>query len=464
MLKRHANFIFTSTLIGADIALVCLAFYFAYRFRPIDPNQVLQPFSYYFGMMLLNALAVVIVFFFYQLYHFGRGWSRLDETYKVFTGISISVVIGIAFTAFAYRNDIDYPRMMIAYFWLAAIISVACGRLAHHWLRTRLYARGWAESRVLIVGAGEAGVQIVERIRANAGLGYRPLGFLDDKLAGQTVQGVPVLGKVEQLGNVVQTFGINEVIIALPEATHQELLSIISLCEYGKVSIKIFPDVFQIMASEVTIGELSGLPLLTMRDVALRGWRLSLKRVMDLVVSAIALVFLAPFLLLTALLIKLDSRGPAIYSQERMGLDANSFPIFKFRSMKADAEMETGPVWASRDDPRRTRLGAFLRRHSVDEFPQFINVFLGQMSLVGPRPERPMFVEQFRRTIPRYMERHHLKAGLTSWAIVNGLRGDTSIWERTKYDLWYVENWSLWLDIKIILLTALKVIRDPNAV
>jgi len=147
-----------------------------------------------------------------------------------------------------------------------------------------------------------------------------------------------------------------------------------------------------------------------------------------------------------------------------MGLDARSFPIFKFRSMKVDAEADTGPVWATRDDPRRTRLGAFLRRHSIDEFPQFINVFLGHMSLVGPRPERPVFVDQFRRTIPRYMERHHLKAGLTSWAVVNGLRGDTSVSERTKYDLWYVENWSLWLDIKIILLTALKLIRDPNAV
>ncbi|MBI3536628.1 MAG: exopolysaccharide biosynthesis polyprenyl glycosylphosphotransferase, partial [Chloroflexi bacterium] len=191
---------------------------------------------------------------------------------------------------------------------------------------------------------------------------------------------------------------------------------------------------------------------------------LSLKRIMDLIVSAIVLIVLSPFLIAVAVWVKLDSSGPAIFAQTRMGLDANPFPIFKFRSMIANAEMDTGPVWATKDDPRRTRLGSFLRRHSIDEFPQFINVFLGHMSLVGPRPERPIFVEQFRRTIPRYMERHHLKAGLTSWAIVNGLRGDTSIHERTKYDLWYIENWSVWLDLKIILLTALTVIRDPNAV
>ncbi len=463
MLKRHANLFFTATLIGADVAMTCLAFYIAYRFRPQDPNQILQPFGYYVGMMFLNALAVGGVFFFYKLYHFGRGLTRLDELYKVFTAVSISVIVGIAFTAFVYRNDIDYPRAMIAYFWFAAIALVGVGRLAHHALRSNLYVRGWAESRLLIVGAGEAGNLILERIR-NSRLGFRPVGFLDDKLAGETVLGLPVLGKVDQLGTVVQEFAVDEVIIALPEATHTELLSIISLCEYGKVSIKVFPDVFQIMASEVNIGELSGLPLLTMRDVALRGWRLTLKRMMDLVVSAAFLITFSPVLILVSLLVKLDSRGPAIFSQERMGLDARSFPIFKFRSMVADAEIKTGAVWATKDDPRRTRLGAFLRRHSIDEFPQFINVFLGHMSLVGPRPERPMFVEQFRKMIPRYMERHHLKAGLTSWAIVNGLRGDTSIWERTKYDLWYIENWSVWLDLKIILLTALKVIRDPNAV
>jgi exopolysaccharide biosynthesis polyprenyl glycosylphosphotransferase len=465
-MKRHANLFFSLTLLGVDALTTCLAFFLAYVFRPPEttPLRVIPPFSNYVGMMLLNALALVVVFFFYKLYHLRRGLSRLDELYSVFSAVSISIIVGMAFTAFVYRTEIDYPRVMIVYFWAFALVLIGLARIAHHALRSALYRRGWGESKVLIVGADEAGNMVLEKIRGSPGLGYAPVGFLDDKRAGQTVLGLPVLGRVDQLGTVVREHGIAEVIVALPEASHQDLLSVISRCEDGQVSIKVFPDVFQIMATEVNIGDLNGLPLLTMRDVALRGWRLTLKRIVDFVISAIALVFISPLMLLIALLIKLDSPGPAIYTQERMGLDARLFPMFKFRSMIADAEAETGPVWTKRDDPRRTRLGAWLRRHSLDELPQFINVFLGHMSLVGPRPERPIFVEQFRQMVPRYMERHYEKAGLTSWAVVNGLRGDTSIWERTKYDLYYIENWSLWFDFKIILLTALKIFRDPSAI
>jgi len=178
--------------------------------------------------------------------------------------------------------------------------------------------------------------------------------------------------------------------------------------------------------------------------------------------SGIVLILLSPFMFLVAILVKLDSPGPALFTQLRMGLDAKPFPMFKFRSMRADAE-KNGPAWTTRDDPRRTRLGRFLRKYSIDEWPQFINVFLGHMSLVGPRPEQPAFVEQFRQMVPRYMERHREKAGITGWAQVNGLRGDTSILERTKYDLYYIENWSLWLDFKIMILTALKFFRDRSA-
>ncbi len=465
-MKRHAQLFFTITLLGVDVAMTCLAFLLAYLLRPREatPNQVIPPFTYYVGMMVLSILALVVVFFFYKLYHLRRGMSRLDEVYSILPAISISVIVGVAFTAFVYRTEIDYPRVMIAYFWALSLGLVGLGRLVHNTLRSTLYRRGWGESRVLIVGAGDAGNMILEKIRVSPQLGYRPVGFLDNARAGQTVLGLSVLGKVDQLGEVVEQFRINEVIVALPEASHEDLLSIISRCEDGRVSIKVFPDVFQIMAAEVNVGDLNGLPLLTMRDVALRGWRLTLKRIVDVVISAIVLIFISPLLLLIAILVKLDSRGPALFTQERMGLDASPFQMFKFRSMVMGAEVDTGPVWAKRDDPRRTRLGTFLREHSLDELPQFINVFLGDMSLVGPRPERPVFVEQFRQTVPRYMERHREKAGVTSWAIVNGLRGDTSIWERTKYDLYYIENWSLWFDFKIMIQTLLRIFHDPNAV
>lgn len=228
--------------------------------------------------------------------------------------------------------------------------------------------------------------------------------------------------------------------------------------------VRIFPDLFQIMAAEVAISDLDGLPMLSVRDVALRGWKRSVKRAMDIAVSAAGLVILSPVLMLIAALIRLESKGPVFYAQERVGLDGKPFPMLKFRSMRVDAEQQSGPVWATADDPRRTRFGSILRRTSLDELPQLINVLLGEMSLVGPRPERPVFVEQFRQVVPRYMERHAEKAGMTGWAQVNGLRGDTSIVERTKYDLYYVENWSLLFDLKIIVRTFINILRgDRNA-
>lgn len=412
--------------------------------------------------MILTMLAsLVSVYFFYKLYHQRRGESRLDELYKLIPATSIGVIVATAVTTVLYR-DLEYPRLLLVFVWLFTLLFVALARLLFGMLRALAYARGWGALRVLIVGAGESGIMILEKIRSSPRLGYRPIAFLDDELVGKQVLGLPVVGHTDDLGAVVRDLRIDEVIIALPDAPHQQILSIVSKCEDGSVSIKVFPDVFQIMASEVNIGDLSGLPLLAMRDVALRGWRLTLKRIMDLTLSAIWLVVWSPFYLLVALLVKLDSPGPALFTQVRMGLDAKPFPIYKFRSMRLDAEKD-GPGWTTQDDPRITRLGRFLRRTSLDEFPQFINVFLGHMSLVGPRPEQPAFVEQFRELVPRYMERHREKAGITGWAQVNGLRGDTSISERTKYDLYYIENWSLWFDFKILLLTALKFFRDRSA-
>jgi Undecaprenyl-phosphate glucose phosphotransferase len=312
------------------------------------------------------------------------------------------------------------------------------------------------------VGTGDVGRMILNKIRQSPALGYRVVGFVDESPAQGDVMGVPVLGATADLPQLIDAHAIDQVIIAMPERSHQELLEIIALCQRGRVEIKVFPDVFQIIASEMSIGDLNGLPLLTVRDIALRGWKLTLKRAMDIVGSAIALILLSPFMLLVAALVKLESPGPVFYVQERVGLDGKPFQLLKFRTMRQDAEAN-GPGWTVANDPRRTRLGKFLRRYSIDEWPQFINVLIGEMSLVGPRPERPMYVEQFRQAIPRYMERHRVKPGITGWAQVNGLRGDTSIVERTKYDLWYIENWSLWLDIKILIRTVVHFAKDENA-
>jgi exopolysaccharide biosynthesis polyprenyl glycosylphosphotransferase len=235
----------------------------------------------------------------------------------------------------------------------------------------------------------------------------------------------------------------------------------VSLCSSDNVNIRVYPDVFQIIASDVSIGDFEGMPLVSVRDTALQGWNLAVKRIMDVAVSAAALVAVSPLFLLIAALVKATSpNGRVFYVQERVGLDGRPFQMIKFRSMIPDAEAGTGAKWAERDDPRKTVLGSFLRRSSLDELPQFVNVLLGDMSLVGPRPERPMFVREFSGAIPRYFERHNVKSGMTGWAQVNGLRGQTPIDERTTYDLWYVENWTPWLDIKIMVRTLFTLHRN----
>lgn len=446
-----------------DAIMTMVAFFAAYQLRlltnyPPAPNM--DRISRYYGMMFIQVPSILATFYFYRLYHQRRGVSRVDQFYNILAAVSIGTLVATAFTSFIYK-ELDYPRLMVVYFVFFAIVFITLGRLLtgswQAWMRAR------NPTRVLIVGAGDVGRMIAQRIRQSPRLGYEVVGFLDDAPGRRSAAGLPVLGTQQALKQVIRSENVHEVVIALPEASHEEVLDLIYECEHEHVLVKVFPDVFQIMATEVTIGDLNGLPMLTVRDVALRGWRLSLKRAMDVIGSGLGLIFLSPLFLLIALLIKLDSPGPVFYSQIRMGLDARPFPVLKFRTMRVGAEDQTGPVWATRDDPRKTRLGAFLRRTSLDELPQLINVLLGDMSLVGPRPERPVFVEQFRQVVPRYMDRHREKAGMTGWAQVNGLRGDTSIVERTKYDLYYVENWSLLLDIKILLRTFLQLFRDRNA-
>jgi exopolysaccharide biosynthesis polyprenyl glycosylphosphotransferase len=462
-MKHRASWLFAVSLVAMDAAMAGLAFALAYILRLQSEYENIAPFSDYWGMLFIHVAAIILVFFFYRLYHRQRATSHIDEFYAIFGAASVGTIVAIAFISLAFKNELDYPRLMMVYTWVLTILLVSLGRVIHARFQWSLQARGFNEERLLIVGAGEVGRMILQKIRQSPGLGYDVVGFVDDQNSPSSVLGVEVLGKTDDLSRLIEATRIDEVIIAKPEASHQEILSIITRCEREKVSIKVFPNVFQIMASEVSIGDLNGLPLLTVRDIALRGWRLALKRGLDIVGSGLALLVLSPIMMLVAVLIKLDSSGPVFYIQERMGLDARPFPMLKFRSMRSDAEAHTGPVWATENDPRRTRIGGFIRRFSIDEFPQFINVLLGEMSLVGPRPERPAFVEQFKKSIPRYMDRHREKSGMTGWAQVNGLRGDTSIIERTKYDLWYIENWSLLLDMKIMVRTVVSVFADKHA-
>jgi len=413
-------------------------------------------------LLPVQVLTLGLVFFFSRLYHQPRFVSRIDLAARLLRAISLGIILVFA-AASLLLPDLAYPRILPYLDWIACFVAVLGLRLFHRQAWTTLRLLGFGRTRILIVGAGTVGQDLIGRIHRQPTLGYDIVGLIDDTPGRSRARGVPVLGRTDQLGALVERLSVDEVMVALPEATRAELLGLINQCQTEGVSIRIFPDVFQMIAGEVQISALDGLPLLSVRDVSLRGWRLTLKRTVDVLLSATALVLLSPLMLLTAIVIKLESRGSAFYVQERMGLDARPFPMIKFRSMRLDAEKHTGAVWAQRDDPRRTRFGQFLRRSNLDELPQLINVLLGHMSIVGPRPERLEFVAEFQRLIPRYMERHREKAGITGWAQANGLRGNTSIEERTKYDLYYVENWSLLLDFKIMLKTLVAGFRDPNA-
>ncbi len=462
--KRRSSIFFLLTLIAMDALMTGLAFYTAYLMRlQSDYQNISLDFRTYQGMMVLQIVAIIITFFFYRLYHRHRTLSHIDEFYLVFGGGSVGTIVAIALISFVYKNALDYPRLMMVYAWLLTIIFVTMGRVLYGRVQWTLQSRGIGQTRLLIVGTGDVARMILQKIRQSPGIGYEVIGFVSDEKGIDTILGLPVLGQVDDLEDIIERHQIGEVIIGMPEAAHQRILYIIANCERGHAAIKVFPDVFQIMATEISIDDLNGLPLLAVRDVALRGWRLSIKRGMDVAISTVSLILFSPFMLFLALLVKLDSPGPVFFVQERMGLDGKIFPVIKFRSMRPDAEAESGPVWAKPDDQRRTRLGAFMRRFSLDEVPQLINVLLGDMSMVGPRPERPVFVNQFKQSIPRYMDRHREKAGMTGWAQVNGLRGDTSIIERTKYDLWYIENWSILLDLKIMLKTIITVLFDKHA-
>jgi Undecaprenyl-phosphate glucose phosphotransferase len=322
----------------------------------------------------------------------------------------------------------------------------------------RRWRAGIGLKRILIAGSGELGRLVADKILEHRELGYQIVGFVDDRARGDHLgyRGLPLLGTIDDAGEIAAREAIDHLYVALPPDEHVRMLELLELTSRECVDVKVVPDLLQVIALRARLEDLDGLPVININDVPLQGFNSVVKRGIDIVLSAAALAVFAVPLGILALLVKLTSCGPVLYRQVRMGLDGKPFTIVKFRSMLDDAERETGPVWTQKNDPRVTSLGRFLRRSNLDELPQLWNVLRGDMSIVGPRPERPHFVEQFKHRIPQYMLRHKVKAGLTGWAQVNGWRGNTPLEKRIEYDLYYIENWSVRLDLKIIWLTLVK--------
>ncbi|MBN1310042.1 MAG: undecaprenyl-phosphate glucose phosphotransferase [Anaerolineae bacterium] len=472
MSRTRLRTIYTLSMIALDMLMTAIAFLLAYRVRqvvpfPTTPLEIVG-FVNYLPMMIVQVVTVVVVFYVNRLYHVARAQSRVDMVYTVFAAVSVATMLSVAISAMTLKNtifELDFPRAMVLYAWLLGVILITLGREAHRIFWKNLRARGIGHDQVLVVGSGEAAEAIIRLVQLSPALGYDLVGVVSTNGEEQKTAGVKVLGTVSDLADILERIDVQEIIIALPEGTDRyDIARIVSMCQRGSIAIKIYPDLFEFVTTGITIDDLGGIPLLNVRDIQLRGWRLSLKRGIDVLGALVGLVILSPLMMLFAFLIRLESPGPVFYCQERMGLDGRAFQMIKYRSMRQDAE-KNGPGWTTKDDPRRTKLGAWLRSKNIDELPQLINVLLGEMSLVGPRPERPIYVQRFRQNIPRYMERHREKAGMAGWAQVNGLRGDSSISERTKYDLWYVENWSIWLDIRIIVRAVWQTLfhRETNA-
>jgi Undecaprenyl-phosphate glucose phosphotransferase len=471
MLSRHNRLLVTlyllsDALIGASAFILAYALRFHAGIIPITKG--IPPLRQYINVLPFVAIVVPLGFQLQGLYRLRRGRSRVDDFFGVFVGSILAVVFGIVSTLytqtyFAPPNAKDTGAFEIsqaawAIFLVINVILTYSSRELVREVLERRWRAGIGLKRVLIAGSGELGRLVADKILEHRELGYQIVGFVDDKAGGDHLgyRGLPLLGSVDEAPEIAAQEGIDHLYVALPPEQHVRMLQLIESTSRECVDVKVVPDLLQVIALRARLEDLDGIPVININDVPLQGFNSIVKRGIDIAISSAALLVLALPLGILAALVRLTSKGPIFYYQERMGLDGKSITIVKFRSMFHEAEADTGPVWARQDDPRVTALGRFLRKSNLDELPQLWNVLRGDMSIVGPRPERPHFVEQFKHRVPQYMLRHKVKAGLTGWAQVHGWRGNTSIEKRIEYDLYYIENWSVRLDLKIMWLTLLR--------
>jgi len=457
MLKQHSQ-LMVSLLVAADAAAVAaawlLSYYIRFTWLPVDPEKGVPPLlGRYVPMLPLVVAAHLIIFYRLRLYRPRRDDSRLGEAREILKAFCVAVV-AVVVIDYALPQANKISRQFMATYAVVGTTFFTLFRAAVRTALRYLRRRGWNRRSAAIVGSGRTAQRLQQALERNTWTGLDVVFFADDTEGRPVaIRGRPVLGPLAELRRILEEQPVDAVFIALAGEQAHRVKEVLAALETSMADVRLVPEINPAYALRPDVSELDGVPVCSLRQTPLYGWNAVLKRAFDLAVGTMCLLIASPAMVVIALLVKLTSAGPVFYRQRRMGLDGREFTLIKFRTMRADAERESGPVWASRADPRRTVIGAFLRRTSLDELPNLFNVLAGQMSLVGPRPERPELIAKFKDEIPRYMLRHKMKAGMTGYAQVKGLRGDTSLKRRIQHDVHYIRNWSLGLDVSILLRT-----------
>ena len=435
-------------------------------------------FIHYMEPLIIILPLYLILYYSFGLYQPQRTRSIKSEVTNIIKANSVGLLVLISILFILHLTD--YSRYMLALFITFSITFAITERLTIKQSLRLMRTMGYNIKHILIIGAGPLGKKFAKRIEENPYVGYKIIGFLDDQIEiNQKIADSKVIGKINDLEDLILKNPIDNIFIALSAQQHN-ILDIIDTCEKHGVKAKIIPDfstyfpsknnedlinnIALILPSQPYLNMIDDIPIVDVRYVPLDNtFKKTQKRIFDFTLATLAIIFLSPIMIFTAIMVKITSPGPIIFKQERLGYNKQKFMMYKFRSMKVlDKEIED-TQWTNKNDPRRTKFGSFIRKTSIDEFPQFFNVFKGEMSLIGPRPERPIFVEKFRKEIPQYMIKHYVRPGMSGWAQVNGWRGNTSIKKRVEYDIYYVENWTMYLDIKIFIMTFINGFTNKNA-
>ena len=454
----------SSCFLLSDLTLTTVAWILAYyvRFKTgwLSVEKTPPEFFLCWRQLPLVWLLSAVAYRVAGQYTVGRLRRFREEIVAVFKGSLLLSLLVMAMIFFLH--DPYESRATILLFWLLSAGLVIVGRRAA-WAAIRtLRSRGYNQTYSIIVGAGRGARKMARALQRVNWLGIKNIGFVEER-ASRLAGDLDVLGGFADLPELIEKYGVKHVFVALPLDRTDDARRVFAILSRSLVEVRMVCDVPNLAGLSLTTTNLDGLPLIGLRESPHFGLNIVVKRIMDVALSAIGLIVVSPLMALIALLVKLTSPGPVFYRQERCGLNGRSFHMLKFRSMRVDAEQQTGAVWAVKNDDRRTPLGAFLRQTSLDELPQLWNVLMGDMSLVGPRPERPVFIQQFSRTIPNYMARHCVKAGITGWAQVHGWRGNTSLRKRLQYDLYYITHWTPWLDLRILWMTLFHGLIHRNA-